>query len=66
MIVSSFENLHDTSSRSYAKMLSMVETVAKVRSCVVMLDLECDSLIVEMFRHFFKAVRYDLLSTNPA
>ncbi|KAI9118313.1 hypothetical protein K1719_010645 [Acacia pycnantha] len=57
LIVSSFENLHDTSSRSYAKRTSIIETVAKVRSCVVMLDLDCDSLIVEMFQHFFKAVR---------
>ncbi|KAK4277237.1 hypothetical protein QN277_015259 [Acacia crassicarpa] len=57
LIVSSFENLLDKSSRSYKKRTSIVETVAKVRSCVVMLDLECDALIVEMFQHFFKAVR---------
>ncbi|KAI9106695.1 hypothetical protein K1719_022223 [Acacia pycnantha] len=57
LIVSSFENLLDKSSPSYTKRASIVETVAKVRSCVVMLDLECDALIVEMFQHFFKAVR---------
>ncbi|KAM1088504.1 hypothetical protein ACFX19_016613 [Malus domestica] len=57
LIVSSFENLHDKSSRSYAKRASILETVAKVRSCVVMLDLECDALIVEMFQHFLKAIR---------
>ncbi|XP_054797872.1 sister chromatid cohesion protein PDS5 homolog C-like [Prosopis cineraria] len=57
LIVSSFENLYDKSSPSYTKRASIVETVAKVRSCVVMLDLECDALIVEMFQHFFKAVR---------
>ncbi|XP_028782650.1 microtubule-associated protein futsch [Neltuma alba] len=57
LIVSSFENLLDKSSPSYTKRTSIVETVAKVRSCVVMLDLECDALIVEMFQHFFKAVR---------
>jgi hypothetical protein len=27
--------------------------VAKVRSCVVMLDLELDDLIQDMFKHFF-------------
>ncbi|KAL3693856.1 hypothetical protein R1sor_007507 [Riccia sorocarpa] len=32
---------------------SIIETVAKVRSCVVMLDLECDDLILEMFHVFF-------------
>ncbi|KAL2318025.1 hypothetical protein Fmac_031901 [Flemingia macrophylla] len=57
LIVSSFENLHDKSSRSYKKRTSILETVSKVRSCVVMLDLECDDLILEMFRHFFKAIR---------
>ncbi|KAG7020414.1 Sister chromatid cohesion protein PDS5-like A [Cucurbita argyrosperma subsp. argyrosperma] len=59
LIVSSFENLSDKSSRSYAKRASILETVAKVRSCVVMLDLECDGLIIEMFQHFLKTVRDD-------
>ncbi|KAL3023786.1 hypothetical protein AAZX31_04G085100 [Glycine max] len=53
LIVSSFENLHDKLSQSYAKRTSILETVVKVRSCVVMLDLECDALILEMFKHFF-------------
>ncbi|XP_008445261.2 sister chromatid cohesion protein PDS5 homolog C [Cucumis melo] len=57
LIVSSFENLSEKSSRSYAKRASILETVAKVRSCVVMLDLECDGLIIEMFQHFFKTIR---------
>ncbi|TXG62253.1 hypothetical protein EZV62_013616 [Acer yangbiense] len=59
LIVSSFENLSDKSSRSFAKRTSILETVAKVRSCVVMLDLECDALLVEMFQHFLKAIRDD-------
>ena len=58
LIVSSFEDLSDKSSRSYAKRASILETVAKVRSCVVMLDLECDGLIIEMFQHFLKTIRY--------
>ncbi|XP_007011734.2 PREDICTED: protein IWS1 homolog [Theobroma cacao] len=57
LIVSSFENLSDKSSRSFIKRTSILETVAKVRSCVVMLDLECDALIIEMFQHFLKAIR---------
>ncbi|RZC79402.1 hypothetical protein C5167_003645 [Papaver somniferum] len=57
LIVGSFEKLYDTSSRSYHKRASILETVAKVRSCVVMLDLECDGLIIEMFQHFLKAIR---------
>ena len=57
LIVSSFENLHDKLSQTYPKRISILETVAKVRSCVVMLDLECDVLILEMFQHFLKAIR---------
>ncbi|KAJ0526128.1 putative sister chromatid cohesion protein Pds5 [Helianthus annuus] len=36
--------LADQSSRSYAKRASILETASKVRSCVIMLDLECDAL----------------------
>ncbi|KAJ8504483.1 hypothetical protein OPV22_005369 [Ensete ventricosum] len=56
-IVQAFENLDDVSSRSFPKRVSVLETVAKVRSCVVMLDLECDSLIIDMFHHFLKTIR---------
>lgn len=57
LIVSTFENLSDKSSRSYIKRASILETVCKVRSCVIMLDLECEELIVEMFEHFLKSIR---------
>ena len=57
LIVSLLDNLSDKSSRSYRKMTSILETVAKVRSCVVMLDLECETLILEMFQNFLKSIR---------
>ncbi|KAI4376198.1 hypothetical protein MLD38_013988 [Melastoma candidum] len=57
LIVSSFEKLHDKSSRLYAKRTSILETVARVRSCVVMLDLECNDLILKMFQHFLNSIR---------
>lgn len=57
LIVSSFENLYDESSRSFTKRTVILETVSKVRLCVVMLDLECDGLISDMFQHFLKAIR---------
>ncbi|XP_063943550.1 sister chromatid cohesion protein PDS5 homolog C isoform X2 [Daucus carota subsp. sativus] len=59
LIVSSFADLYDMSSRSYDKRASILETVAKIRSCVVMLDLECDGLIIEMFKHFLRSIRDD-------
>ncbi|KAJ0443579.1 putative sister chromatid cohesion protein Pds5 [Helianthus annuus] len=59
--------LADQSSRSYAKRASILETASKVRSCVIMLDLECDALIVEMFERFLKSVRdYHLDSVFPS
>ncbi|XP_076936673.1 uncharacterized protein LOC143603892 [Bidens hawaiensis] len=57
LIVSSFEDLADRSSRSFNKRASILETVSKVRSCVIMLDLECDELIVTMFEHFLNSIR---------
>lgn len=57
MIVATFEDLSEISTTSFAKRVLILETVAKVRSCVVMLDLECDDLIIEMFRHFCKTIR---------
>lgn len=57
LIVSSFKDLSDISSRSYSKRISILDNVARVRSSVVMLDLECDSLIVEMFHNFLGSIR---------
>ncbi|KAG9153625.1 hypothetical protein Leryth_008550 [Lithospermum erythrorhizon] len=57
LIVSSFEDLSDESSRSYKKRAVILETLAKVRSCVIMLDLECDDLITDMFQTFFRTIR---------
>ncbi|KAL1340350.1 hypothetical protein AAHE18_09G007800 [Arachis hypogaea] len=39
------------------KVLSILDNVAKIRLCLVMLDLECDNLIIEMFQHFLRIVR---------
>ncbi|CAH9133755.1 unnamed protein product [Cuscuta epithymum] len=57
LIVSSFENLCHESSRSFVKRAMVLETVCKVRLCVVMLDLECDELISRMFQYFLKTIR---------
>ncbi|XP_039130292.1 uncharacterized protein LOC120266707 [Dioscorea cayenensis subsp. rotundata] len=55
-IVEAFEKLDDMTSESYPRRVSILETVAKVRSCVVMLDLECDELILQMFHHFLRII----------
>ncbi|MFS7912777.1 putative sister chromatid cohesion protein Pds5 [Helianthus anomalus] len=52
-----FRNLSDKSSRFYDKRVSILDSISKVRSCIIMLDLECYDLIVKMFEHFLNAVR---------
>lgn len=57
LIVTNFKGLDDVNSPSFSRRVNILETVAKVRSCVVMLDLECDDLILEMFETFFDTAR---------
>uniref|UniRef100_A0A2K2A4D6 Uncharacterized protein n=1 Tax=Populus trichocarpa TaxID=3694 RepID=A0A2K2A4D6_POPTR len=57
LIVASFENISDTSSPSYHKRVLILEKFANVRSCVLMVDLQCYSLIIEMFKHFLTNIR---------
>jgi sister-chromatid-cohesion protein PDS5 len=62
LIVDIFRELDDVDSPFFSSRVNILETVAKVRSCVVMLDLECDDLITEMFRIFFTTAR---LTSHP-
>ncbi|XP_010497534.1 PREDICTED: uncharacterized protein LOC104774769 [Camelina sativa] len=55
--IEAFDKLADATSRSYRKAEVVLETVAKVRSSLVMLDLECDDLVLDMFRRFLKIIR---------
>ncbi|XP_028766458.1 uncharacterized protein LOC114724297 isoform X2 [Neltuma alba] len=57
LTVEAFEKLSDVPSRSYDKALLIVDNVARVRSCLLMMDLECDDLIVQMFQIFLRVVR---------
>ncbi|ESQ27121.1 hypothetical protein EUTSA_v10018162mg [Eutrema salsugineum] len=59
LTIEAFEKLADASSRSYGKAKSVLDSVSKVRSCLVMLDLECDDLILQMFRMFLNIIRSD-------
>ncbi|XP_023879102.1 sister chromatid cohesion protein PDS5 homolog C [Quercus suber] len=56
-IVTAFKNMPHVSTRSYKKVVSILDTIAKVKLCLVMLDLECDALVVEMFQSFLKIIR---------
>lgn len=66
LIVSTFSGLHDTKSPSFGRRVVILETLARYRSCVVMLDLECYDLINEMFTTFLAVARFSLLHSDSA
>ena len=57
LIVAAFENMPHVSTRSYKKVVSILDTIAKFKLCLVLLDLKCDALVVEMFQSFLKIIR---------
>ncbi|CAN6856306.1 unnamed protein product [Brassica oleracea] len=59
LIVSSFSGLDDVGGPSFGRRVVILETVAKYRSCIVMLDLECDELVKEVFTTFLDVARDD-------
>lgn len=58
LTVSTFSGLSDTSGLSFGRRVVILETLAKYRSCVVMLDLECDDLVYEIFSTFVAVARF--------
>uniref|UniRef100_M4CHA3 Tudor domain-containing protein n=1 Tax=Brassica campestris TaxID=3711 RepID=M4CHA3_BRACM len=67
LTVEAFEKLADaSSSRSYGKAEFVLDIVSRLNSCLVMLDLECDDLVLQMFRIFLKVLRSDHPSVVPS
>ncbi|XP_078443131.1 binding protein isoform X2 [Wolffia australiana] len=58
LIVSTFNGLADEQSPSFERIVGILETLARYRSCIVMLDLDCNDLIQEMFSTFFTVVSH--------
>lgn len=58
LIVMAIGNLSSESGSYYDKAIQILDNVAKVRSCLLMLDLDCDSLLVDMFQQFLRSIRY--------
>ncbi|KMZ71150.1 hypothetical protein ZOSMA_187G00230 [Zostera marina] len=57
LIVETFRGLNLISTRSYRKRVLILETMAKVKSCNVILDLD-SQLIIRMFSCFFNTIRH--------
>ena len=60
LILVAFENMSHMSTCFYKKVVSILDTIAKVKLYLVMLDLECDTLVVEMFQSFLKIIRSNI------
>ncbi|XP_022768187.1 sister chromatid cohesion protein PDS5 homolog A-like isoform X3 [Durio zibethinus] len=57
LILSMFMELADTTSALFSRRVKILETVARCKCCVIMLDIDCNDLILEMFNIFFSVVR---------
>ncbi|KAK2999347.1 hypothetical protein RJ639_023355, partial [Escallonia herrerae] len=61
LFLSIFEELADMRSPYFLRRVKLLETVAKLEFCVLMLDLDTDTedLVLDMFNTFFNVVRED-------
>ncbi|KAM1013870.1 hypothetical protein FF1_043727 [Malus domestica] len=57
LIISMFVELADMESPLFSRRAKIVETVARCKCCVIMLDINCNDLVLEMFNIFFSVVR---------
>ncbi|KAL0438095.1 UNVERIFIED_CONTAM: Sister chromatid cohesion protein pds5 [Sesamum latifolium] len=58
-LLSMFVELDDTASPYFSRRAKLLETVARLQFCLVMLDTGCDDLILKMFKTFFSVARED-------
>ncbi|XP_077248838.1 ARM repeat superfamily protein isoform X2 [Tasmannia lanceolata] len=59
LLVSMFAELADTTSVYFSRRVKILHTVAALQCCVIMLDIGCEDLVLEMFNVFFSVVRED-------
>ncbi|WJX48637.1 hypothetical protein P8452_35175 [Trifolium repens] len=57
LTVAAFENLSHVSGRRYDKALAILENFSKIKIFLIMLDLECDDLVIQMFNLFLRIIR---------
>uniref|UniRef100_J3LWS5 Sister chromatid cohesion protein n=1 Tax=Oryza brachyantha TaxID=4533 RepID=J3LWS5_ORYBR len=56
LVVEAFCELDDVDCPSYGTRVSMLRTFAEIRGCALLLDLNCNDLIRDMFHHFFRII----------
>ncbi|KAL5704355.1 hypothetical protein ACHQM5_022795 [Ranunculus cassubicifolius] len=57
LIISMFRELSDTKSPYFTRRVKILETIARLKCCVIMMDIGCDDLVLEMFNIFFSVIR---------
>ncbi|GLJ29911.1 hypothetical protein SUGI_0591330 [Cryptomeria japonica] len=57
LIVESLHGLHGVKAPTFGKRAKILEIMARTRSFVLMLDLQCDKLILQMFHCFIAIIR---------
>ncbi|XP_015571530.1 sister chromatid cohesion protein PDS5 homolog B isoform X2 [Ricinus communis] len=57
LILSMFAELADTTSPYFSRRVKILETVARCKCFVILLDIDCNDLVLEMFNIFFSIVR---------
>jgi len=59
LFLNMFKELSDTASPHFLRRVKVLETVARCKCCVIMLDVDCHDLVLEMFKIFFSSVRLE-------
>ncbi|WJX30406.1 hypothetical protein P8452_18948 [Trifolium repens] len=59
LIIGLFADLADTANPLFSKRVKVLNTVAQLRCCVLMLEIDCIDLVLDMFNVFFSVVRDD-------
>lgn len=57
-LVSMFGELDDIASPYFSRRAKVLETIAKLKFCLLMLDTGCEDLVFKMFKSFFSVVRF--------
>lgn len=57
LIIGLFADLADTKNSLFSKRVKVLDTVAQLKCCLLMLEIDCIDLVLEMFNVFFSAVR---------
>ncbi|CAJ2674086.1 unnamed protein product [Trifolium pratense] len=59
LVIGLFADLADTANPLFSKRVKVLDTMAQLKCCILMLEIDCIDLVLEMFNLFFSVVRDD-------